>query len=217
MPFSFSAIASAALFSASLSIDAFTAGFAYGSKLIRIPMKSVQIINVICSTVLGLSMLAGSLVSSVLPPWLAIAVSFTVLFIIGATKLLDGITKSIIQKHAGIRKEMHFSMFNFKFILHLYADPEAADADGTKDISVTEAAALALSLSLDGAAAGFGAALTQTNVAAVVLFSLITDTLAVTLGHKLGGKLASRLTRNVSWLGGAVLIGIAVSKLITQG
>ncbi|MCL2699556.1 MAG: sporulation membrane protein YtaF [Defluviitaleaceae bacterium] len=208
------AVMEAGLIAGALSVDAFTAGFAYGSRKIKIPMRSVQVINIVCALITGLALFAGTLLKSYISSWLALGLAFSILFFIGVCRLLDSITKEIIRKHSDISKEIKLSLFNFKFILRLYADPEAADADSSKVISPAEAAALALSLSLDGIAVGFGAALANANGIAVVAWSLITNVAAVILGCRLGGKAADKLPFNISWVGGAVLIALAVSKLM---
>ena len=173
-----------------------------------------MIINLICSSILGISLYAGAIVRRYLPGGLSLAVSFTILLIIGMIKLLDSITKSIIRKHNGIKKEISFSMLNFKLILNLYANPENADIDDSKAISSTEAAMLALSLSLDGIAIGLGAGLANANILAVFFWSLITDVIFIIFGRFIGNKAAQKLPFNISWLGGVVLIGLAVSKLL---
>ena len=43
-----------------LSVDAFAAGFAYGTKQIRFSRRSVLVINLICSAIVGLSLGLGS-------------------------------------------------------------------------------------------------------------------------------------------------------------
>jgi len=177
-------------------------------------MHSIQIINIVCALITGLALFAGTILKNYIPPGLALGLAFSILFLIGAVKLLDSITKEIIRKHSNINKEIKLSMFHFKFILRMYADPEVADADSSKVISPMEASMLALSLSLDGVAVGFGAALAGANGFAVVLWSLVTNAAAVVLGCYLGGRAADKLPFNISWLGGAVLIGLAFSKLI---
>lgn len=196
-----------------LSLDAFTAGFSYGSNKIKIPMLSVQIINVICSSILGMSLFFGTLVRPYLPAWLTTAICFTILFVLGVTKLFDSITKSIIRKHSHLEKELKFSVCNFKFILRLYANPEEADVDASRTISPMEAVVLAISLSLDGMAVGFGASLGNVNGFAVFLASLVTDALGIMLGCYVGDKLARKVPFNLSWLSGAILIGMAIMKL----
>lgn len=210
----FLTIIEAIMLASSLSLDAFVASFAYGSNKIKIPFSSIQIMNLICSSVLGLSILIGSFLRQFLPEKFTIAICFILLFILGMTKLMDSITKSVIRRYNSINKEIKFSMFNFKFILSLYADPEAADVDSSKIISPKEAVSLAIALSLDGLAVGFGAALGNVNGLAVVLSSLVIDMIAIVLGCYIGNKVAKKISINLSWLSGLILIILAIMKLV---
>lgn len=203
----------AVILALSCSVDAFTASFAYGSHRIKIPMLSVQIINLICSVILGLSLLIGAAVRQFLPVTLTKISCFGILFILGIIKVLDGATKALIRKHNVITKQLEFSMFNFKFILNLYSNPLDADIDASRHISSGEAVALGISLSLDGLAIGFGAALGNVNVLAAVLASLVLTTAAILFGCRLGNALAGKLPFDPSLLAGAILIALAVSKL----
>lgn len=196
-----------------LSLDSFMASFAYGSNKIKIPFSSIQIVNLICSITLGISFFAGNILGKYIPTKITSIICFTVLFILGLEKLLDGVAKSLICKYNNINKQIHFSMFHFKFILSLYADPEQADVDGSKTISSTEAVSLALAMSLDGLAVGFGAALGNVNGILVVLCSLIVGTFALMLGCRLGNNLAKKLPFNISWLSGVYLIVLAFLKI----
>lgn len=207
------ALFEALILASSLSIDAFVASFAYGSNRIRIPMMSVQIINFTCSSFLGISLFFGSIVKSYLPEWLAVAISFTVLFILGAIKLLDSVIKHIIRRHSNLDKQIKFQMTGFKFITRLYADTADPDLNASKIISPAEAVLLAISLSLDGISVGFGAALRDVNIWTIFFASLITDMLAVVLGSYVGNKAAKKAPFNISWLSGIILIGLAVIKL----
>ncbi|MCL2404694.1 MAG: sporulation membrane protein YtaF [Defluviitaleaceae bacterium] len=204
----------AAALAFSVSLDAFAASFAYGCNKIKIPILSAMIINLICTASIGLSFLFGSALSQHLPGWVAVGLSFSILLIIGITKLLDSITKSIIRKHSDINKEIKLSLFNFKLILRLYADPEVADVDASLCISSKEAVVLAVSLSLDGFAVGFGAALFGFNIWAIILFSLLANGLALWLGSLLGNKAAKNLRFNISWLAGVILVGLAFMQLL---
>lgn len=206
-------ILEAGFLASALSIDAFAASFAYGSNKIKIPFLSAQIINLICTAILGLSLFIGTLVKQLIPSWLTTAICFTLLLVLGLIKLLDSLTKTIIRKYNVPHKELHFSLCNFRFVLSIYADPEKADRDCSKTISPAEAASLAVALSLDGLAVGFGAALGNINAWAVILWSLLTNTAAILLGALLGNKLAQKLSFNLSWISGAILILLAVNKL----
>lgn len=204
----------AVILASSLSLDAFFASFAYGSNKIKLPLKSVLVIDLVCGGFLGLSVFLGKLIRPYLPPHISSVICFLILFAIGLVKLLDNMTKSIIRRHSGLSKDIRFSLLNLRFILCIYADPEKSDVDQSKSISVGEAFSLAVALSLDGMAVGFGAVLGNVSGAAVVLASLVTGAAAVLLGDYAGNRLASSMKYNISWLSGAVLIGMAVMKLL---
>jgi len=213
MDFSLIIMLEALIIAATLSADAFAASFAYGSSKIKIPMSSVQVINFICTGTLGLSLLIGTFVKQYIPSSITIAICFTILFISGLIKLLDSIIKSFIKKHSNFNKKIKFSMFDIKFIIRLYANPEDADVDLSKTLSPLEAVPLAIALSLDGLAVGFGAALGNANLLATCLFSLITNTAAVILGCYIGNRIAQKAQFDLSWLSGVVLIILAFLKL----
>ncbi len=206
-------ILQAAAVAMALSIDAFAASFAYGTNRIRIPFRSIQTINLICSSITGLSLLAGTFLQQYIPEWLTTGISFSILFILGLVKLLDSITKSIIRKYSHLSKKIQFSLLNFRFILKLYADPEKADIDRSQTLTPSEAASLAVALSLDGIAVGFGAALAGISVGAIFISSLLTDMFALISGVYLGNRLTRKIPFNLSWLSGIILIGLAVTKL----
>lgn len=213
MDFSIFPLIEAVMLAGILSADAFVASFAYGSNGINIPMRSVQTINLICAVILALSLYAGTLLRPYLTPELTIALCFFILTGLGLFKLFDSLTKTWIRKHSEVKKQVHFSMFNFRFILKIYADPEVADVDTSKTISPLEASALAAALSLDSVAVGFGAAMGGTNGVYLVVASLVTNCIAVMLGCYLGNRIAGKLTYDISWISGFLLIALAVLKL----
>lgn len=209
----FQIIVEAAAIAAALSIDAFVAGFAYGARQIRMSRRSVLLINLICSGIVGLSLGLGSLVAGFLSESLQRGLCFGLLFALGLVKLLDGIVRAAIRRYGSLDGRLDFSLFSLRFVLHVYADPAAVDLDHSKSISPAEAASLALALSLDGAAAGFGAALGQASIPAVVTASLIANQLTLLLGSWLGERLSKRFNMSLGWLGGVILVLLAFSKL----
>ncbi|MCL2286590.1 MAG: manganese efflux pump [Firmicutes bacterium] len=207
------AIIQAAAIAVSISVDALAAAFAYGCKKITIPLLSLVIVNLICTGVIGASFLFGTVLAQYISQIFAAGLAFAILFLIGITKLFDSITKSIIQKYTEINKEIKLSAFNFKLVMRIYASPEAADVDISKSISPREAAVLAVSLSLDGFAVGLSAAIIGVNGLTLVFFTLATGFAALFLGSWLGNKAADKLAFNISWLAGAILIGLAFMQL----
>ena len=204
----FYAVLEALLLVVALSMDAFVASFAYGAQRIKIPFSSAAIISVICTAMLAVSLLAGALLRPFLPQGLTRGLCFALLFLLGVAKLCDSAIKTLIRRHKRMHRQVSFSVFSLKFILDIYADPEKADRDGSRVLSPAEAASLAVALSLDGLAA-----LMQVNVLIVMLFSLAVGMLAVRLGGKIGNRAAQKLSFDLSWFSGALLIVLAILKL----
>jgi len=197
----------------SLSIDAFASSFAYGTSKIKIPLKSILIINVVGSVILGISLFFGSVFRPFIDENIASTISFGILFILGVMKIFDSTIKALIRKYNRLEKEVKFSIFNMQFILNIYANPEKADIDKSRTVSPKEAMYLAIALALDSFAVGFGAGLTDANAVQIVGFSLVTDMIAIILGCYIGNKVAEKLSINLSWLSGVILIFLAFSNL----
>jgi len=201
------------LFVTALSTDALIASIAYGSNKIKIPFLSVQVIAFICTAILSISLLLGAVLKSFIPVDFLKFISFTILILLGITKLMDNIIKTIIDKHKTISKEIKFSMFNLNFILNIYANPSDADLDQSKTLSPREALSLALALSLDSLAAGVGVAIGNVNIMAVILSSLLLSMIAVKTGEIIGKKIREKVPFQISWLGGVLLIILAFIRL----
>ena len=203
----------AVLIAIALSTDAFIASFAYGSNKIKIPFSSMQVIAFMCTGILGISLLLGTFLKPYLPGDLLKIGAFLILFILGIIKLMDNIIKSIIHKHAIIDKQIKFSFLNINFILNIYADPKEADLDESKTLSPKEALSLAVALSLDSLAAGFGVALGNVNIFAIILCSLIFSMLSIKSGAFIGNKISDKVPFQLSWLSGILLIFLAFLRL----
>jgi putative sporulation protein YtaF len=198
------------LLTAAVSIDVFAASFAYGSSKIRIPLVSVLIITVIGSVMLGSSLYFSLFIQRFIPEGAAGLLSFGILFTLGVVKIFDSVIKNLIRRHSDAEKRLSFSMFNLRFILNVYADPERADVDGSRVISPREAAVVAVAVALDAFALGFGAGLTDVNHLQIIAFSFVLDVFAVVFGCLVGRKIAKKSPVNLSWLGGVILITLAV-------
>ncbi len=170
-----------------LSVDAFAAGFVYGVSKIKVPFLSVIIVTAISSLILVVSLLAGSLVSRLLPGNVTEYFSFLLLFILGLVKLFD--------------RTRH---------------EEAETADKNKDavLSPTEAFALGAALSIDSLAVGIGAGIPSSYIPTAFLASAWIGALAVLLGSLLGRLIASHCRSNLCWVSGVLLILLAFMKLL---
>ena len=196
-----------------LSIDAFVASFAYGTNKIKIPLSSTVIISAVCSTILAISLVIGALLSQYIDSSLTKAICFVIMFLLGTIKLFDCSIKALIRKNKNFSKEYKFSLFNLNFILNVYADPEKADIDKSRNLSALESVSLAIALSLDGAIAGFGAGLSNNYLIETVLISFIVGVLFIMAGHHLGNQIAKKIPFDISWISGLFLIVLAFIKL----
>ena len=203
----------ALLLTLALSTDAFAASLGYGADHIRIPPVSVGLISGICSLMLGVSLLVGTVIRPYLPDWMAKWLCFSILFLLGVIKLFDITIKSYLKKRKQLRKHFSFSALHMNFIVSVYANPQEADRDASRTLAPIEAIPLAFAMSLDGLAVGFGAAFDGMHIWMVISASLLFGVLAILSGSALGNRLAQKTSFDLSWLSGVILIFLSVSKL----
>ncbi len=214
MQITFQAVLSAALLVSALSLDALIAAFSYGVNKIKIPFRSLMIVNLVCSGFLAASLFLGRLLSGVISEAVSRGLCFAILLVIGLIKLSDSLIKGYIRKHKPAGKSIKFNLFSLKFILNVYADPEDADKDESKILSIGEAMSLAVALSLDSLTVGLGVGMTESVWWLIIGMSLVSDLAALIAGGIIGGKIAKKTSLNIGWLSGVIFIGLAVSKLI---
>lgn len=203
----------AVLLVGALSIDAFVASFAYATSKIKIPFKSALIINVVSTTILGIALFFGNIVSRFIPSIFTTSICFTMLLMLGLAKLFDSTLKALLGTRGSLTRNYEFKVSDFRFFLKVYIDNTAADVDHSLILSPKESFSLALALSLDGLAAGFGAGLVSANFFQIILFSLIVNIVAILGGCFIGNKIAEKTELNLSWLSGVTLILLAFLKL----
>lgn len=198
----------------SLCIDSFVASIAYGTSKIKIPILSAIIINLVCTVTLAFSLFIGSIVKNFLPGRIPVLLGFFLLIVIGIYRLFECIFKTCITKHSNSDKPLTFKLFDFKFVLQVYADEIKADFDKSKYLNSKEAFYLALALSLDSLAVGFGSSLCNINYFQTLLFCFIIGILCVLMGVFIGRKFAEKMHLELSWLSGVLLITLAILRII---
>lgn len=196
-----------------LSIDAFVASLAYGTNKIKIPIKSIIFIDIMCAIFLALSMLLAISFKKILPINVASTISFILLIILGIYYLFESIIKKYLNKKSSKKKQVKLKLFNLWLIIDIYIDETKADLDNSKTISLNEALYLAIALSIDSIAIGFGTGIGNINYFAVVILSLIWDIIAIWSGLFLGEKFIEKINVDLSWLSGILLILLAFLKL----
>jgi len=198
----------------SLCIDSFVASIAYGTSKIRIPLVSTIIINLVCTITLACSLLIGSIFKSFLPGNLPVVLGFLLLMVLGIYRLFEYIFKAYICKYSKSDSPLTFKIFDFQFVLQVYANEIKADFDNSKCLNVKESFYLALALSLDSLAVGIGSSLYSVNYMQVLILCFIIGMIAVSLGVFLGRKFAQKLHFELSWLSGILLILLAIIRVL---
>lgn len=198
----------------SLCIDTFVTSIVYSSNKIKIPVVSGLIIDTICSLFLAISLFFGYLIKDFIPINIASTISFLLLLILGVYRLFEAFFKNLIKKYYDKGSPLTFKIFEFKFILQIYADEVKADLDESKILSPKEAFFLAVALSLDSLTVGFGCSLGSVNYLATVLLSFLVGALLLVLGGYVGRKISKNSNLNLSWLSGVLLIILAFIRII---
>lgn len=196
-----------------LGVDALVCSFSYGVNKIRIPLKSMVVINVITLLLLALGIIIARFLGEFLPPVFVYVLSFLILFVLGLSKIFEGAIKGIIRRNEGSRK-FNFSMFNLGFVLQVYAQYELADSDESKELSVTEAIPLAFAVGFDGLSVGLSVGLMQLNVGLLLIMSFVVGIICVAVGDYLGRKMSRKLTFDFSIISGVILILIGILNVI---
>lgn len=198
----------------SLCIDTFVTSIVYSSNKIKIPVVSGLIIDTICSLFLAISLFFGYLIKDFIPINIASTISFLLLLILGVYRLFEAFFKNLIKKYYDKGSPLTFKIFEFKFILQIYADEIKADLDESKILSPKEAFFLAVALSLDSLTVGFGCSIGTVNYLATVLLSFLVGALLLVLGGYVGRKISKNSNLNLSWLSGVLLIILAFIRII---
>lgn len=198
----------------SLCIDTFVTSIVYSSNKIKIPVVSGLIIDTICSLFLAISLFFGYLIKDFIPINIASTISFLLLLILGVYRLFEAFFKNLIKKYYDKGSPLTFKIFEFKFILQIYADEIKADLDESKILSPKEAFFLAVALSLDSLTVGFGCSLGSVNYLATVLLSFLVGALLLVLGGYVGKNISKNYNLNLSWLSGVLLIILAFIRII---
>lgn len=197
----------------SVSIDSFLASISYGTSKIKIPFSSALIVDIISSTMLGTSLIVGSLLQSYISLNIAKIISFIILFLLGIYRLFEGISKTYINKKSKELSPFKFKLFDFNFVLQVYADEIKADFDKSKTLTSKEAIYLAFALSLDSLAVGFGSSLLTINYIQVFIVAIFIGLIVILLGSYIGRKFVENTNLNLSWLSGLMLIILAFLRV----
>lgn len=205
-------------FAVALSLDAFSAGFAYGVRQIKIPILSYVAMLGTSVLIVSISVLCGSAVAHLLPgPWRG-KLGGVILFGIGLWWFLR-LRKSEDTREDGQCKTLvSFRLASLAVVIQIFEEPVCADIDASGVISTKESLLLSFALSVDALGAVFGASMAGLGgILTVVLIGCFQQCFLI-LGVLLGRSSNLPLLRSQGSLVASILLcTLGLFKIISGG
>lgn len=188
------------------NLDNAGVGIAYGVRKIRIPWYSNLAIAAISFLATLVSGYFGSWLSSWVHPWIGQLLGTIVIVGVGVWVLLQPFLE---KKNISIQEEDDVNP-----LTRLLRNPEEADKDSSKSISLGESIVLGIALAMNALAGGFNAGITQLNIwytsLSVGLFSYLLLAACAGLAEKVA---AEKFGNRATVISGLLLILIGILQL----
>lgn len=196
-----------------VSLDNFSAGFAYGLRKIKIPIKSVMIIAICSGFSLYVACFFGKILQSFLEPEFANRFGGIILILIGVWVLYQFFRHEKDASTVNEKVVLNLEIRSLGVVINILKKPTTADFDNSGTINGIEAFMLGVALSLDAFGAGIGAALLGYSPIQLSISVAVMSFLFVTGGLKFG-RMFSHLNwmQKISFLPGVLLILIGLLK-----
>ena len=208
-----SVFAALLLFLAAVSIDSLTAGLTYGTQRVQIKLPAYLVLICVPAAFITAANRIGSYLSLLLPDTLLPFLSFTLLAILGCSKLTESLIRFLARKYPSLTRNWGLKIKQINIIFTVYLSPEDANQDDLQILTPKEALLLSLALSLDSVLVGM--AFTTGPIHPVMLFALaaLFNLILFAAGYAFGHLLSSVLHFDLSWLSGLFLIVLAIQAL----
>lgn len=194
-------------FAVALSFDNFAVGISYGVRRISIPVLSLLVISLTSAMAIGIAMLMGHLVASLISAELAKLVGAVILIGLGSWILLQ----AWIQR----RDKSEVKEDSEGLVIQILKEPHKADWDRSGTISVQEALLLGTALAMDAFGAGFAAAMAGFKSLTTPLMVGIVSFILVSSGVYLGRNYAPQwLNSRAALIQGGVLVLLGVVRIV---
>ncbi|MNI45227.1 hypothetical protein D3C73_996460 [compost metagenome] len=187
------------------NLDNAGVGIAYGVRKIRIPWYSNLAIAIISFLATLLSGLFGNWLAFWIHPWIGQLIGTIVIVSVGVWVLLQPFVE---KKAASFDQESNP-------VTRLLRNPEEADKDSSKSISLGESILLGIALAMNALAGGFNAGITHLNIwytsLSVGVFSFILLAICAEFGEKYA---AEKLGNRATIISGLLLILLGIHQML---
>lgn len=205
------------LIAAAISIDSFSVGVAFGIRNIKVPLRSILILDFISVTLLSCGFFAGNILSRLFPPKTTELFGSIVIIIIGTWYLTQGFLnykypKEKIQHATAIAT---ISIKSLGIAINILRDPSQIDLDVSGIIDTKEAILLGFALAVDSLAVGVALSISSIGMILLTLVLVATiNLILLQLGTRLGKHyFASYLGEKTAFIPGIILISMGILRI----
>ncbi len=149
---------------------------------IVIPRRCVLLISSIGTLMLGISLYMGEWIGSLLPEAVFRYGGGCLLMGMGAVQIVKELLGRMLERHGS----MSLHCRGVGLVIRIYLDETTADADGSKLLSLGEAAAFASAMSLDSLVSGMGAGISGGVLPLCLIETFLLGVAAIAAGSRIG-------------------------------
>lgn len=197
------------LLALAVSVDTLFAAMGCRMQGIIIPRRCMLLISLVGTGMLGLSLGFGAMLRPFLPEVIFRCGGGTLLLVLGFVQTI----KELCARFAAHERSMCLHCRGIGLVIRIYFDETAADADGSKILSIPEAFAFSAALSLDSLVSGMGAGLPASAMPLTLILTFLLGLCAVAVGAALGRQ--SLRKSRFSCLGGILLMVLGLIRLLS--
>ena len=202
------------LFLTAVSMDSLTAGLTYGTQRVKLQPAACLILTFIPSLFVPAANRVGSFLYFLLPQTALPFLSFTLLMLLGLSKLIESLLRLLTRKYPSLTRNWGLKIKQLNIIFTVYLSPEDANQEDLQILSAREALLLSLALSLDSVLVGMAFTTERLPLLPLFLLAALFNLLLFGAGYGLGHLVSSVLRIDLSWLSGLFLLLLALQALL---
>lgn len=209
-----STIAAVFLFLAAVSIDSLTAGLTYGTQKVQIKLPAYLVLICVPAAFITAANRIGSYIFLLLPETALPVLSFTLLTLLGCSKLFESLIRLLAHKHPSLTRNWGCKIKQLNIVFTVYLSPEDANQEDLQVLSTKEALLLSLALSLDSVLVGMAFTTGPIPLASLFLLAVLFNLVLFAAGYGFGRVISTVLHVDLSWLCGLILLLLALQALL---
>lgn len=206
------------LIAIAISMDSFSVGVAYGIKNIKVPLRSLIILDCISVILLSFGFFSGKLLAKLVPQILTNFIGAGILLCIGTWFLIQGwlnykFPKEKVNQPTSIAV---ISIDSLGIAINILRDPSKVDLDISGVIDTKEAIVLGIALAFDSLAIGVAVSLSSISAILLALLLVAVLNLIFLLSGIYIGKnyILYRVKEKTSFIPGCILVILGLARLI---